>query len=57
MAEAGGSAPEWSGERSAAVKAADRSGAASELAGSKCAAPEQGSSSLPVKKSRVHSKM
>jgi hypothetical protein len=55
--DAGGSAPERSGERIAAVEAADRSGAALELAGSKRAAPEQGSSGRPAKKSRVCSKM
>jgi hypothetical protein len=44
VVEAGGSAPERSGERVAAVEAADRSGAAPELAGSKRAAHEQASS-------------
>jgi hypothetical protein len=57
VAEAEGSAPERSGECIAAVEAADRSGAAPELAGFKRAAPEQGSSSRPTKKSRVRSKM
>jgi hypothetical protein len=57
VAEAGGSAPERSGERIAAVEAADRSGAAPELVGSKRAAPEQGSSGRPAKKSWVRSKM
>jgi hypothetical protein len=51
------SAPEWSVERIAAVEAPDRSGAAPELAGSKLAAPEQGSSGRPTKKSQVHTKM
>jgi hypothetical protein len=55
--EAGGSAPEQLGERSTTVEAADRSGAAPELAGSKRAAPKQGSSGCPMKKSRVRSKM
>jgi hypothetical protein len=40
-----------------AVEAADRSGVAPELTGSKRAAPEQGSSDHPAKKSRVRSKM
>jgi hypothetical protein len=57
VAEAGGSAPEQSGERLATVEAADRSGAAPELAGSKRAPPEQGSSGRPAKKSWVRSKM
>jgi hypothetical protein len=57
VAEADRSAPERSGERVSAVEAADRSGATPELAGSKCAAPEQGSSGRPAKKSRVRSKM
>jgi hypothetical protein len=56
IAEAGGSTPEQSGER-VAVEAADRSGAAPELVGSKCAAPEQSSSGRLAKKSRVRSKM
>jgi hypothetical protein len=51
------SALEQPGERSAAVEAADRSGAAPESVGTKHAAPEQGSSGRPVKKSRVRSKM
>jgi hypothetical protein len=45
------------GERSAAIEAADRIGAAPELAGDKRTAPEQGSSCRLVKKSRVRSKM
>jgi hypothetical protein len=57
IAEVGGSAHERTGERIAAVEAADRSRAAPELAGSKHAAPEQGSSGRPTKKSRVRSKM
>jgi hypothetical protein len=57
IAEAGGSAPERSGERNAAVEVADRSGEAPELAGSKRAAPESGSSGRPAKKHKVHSKM
>jgi hypothetical protein len=57
VAEAGGSAPEQTGERIAAVEAANRSGATPELAGSKRAAPEQGSSGRPAKKSRMHCKM
>jgi hypothetical protein len=57
IAEAGGSAPERSGERSVAVEVVDRRGAALELAGSKRAAPEQGSSGRPAKKSWVRSKM
>jgi hypothetical protein len=57
IAEAGGSAHERTGERIAAVEVADRSGVAPELAGSKHAAPEQGSSGRPTKKSRVRSKM
>jgi hypothetical protein len=56
-AEVGGSAPEQLGESSAAVKVVDRSGAALELVGSKRAAPEQGSSGRPAKKSQVRSKM
>jgi hypothetical protein len=50
-------APEQSGECSAAIMATDRSGAAPELVGTKREAPEQGSSGRPVKKSRVCSKM
>jgi hypothetical protein len=66
VAEAGGSAPERTGERVPAVEVADRSGAAPESAGSKRvapehgskrAAPEQGSSYRPTKKPQVHSKM
>jgi hypothetical protein len=57
IGKAGGSAPERLGERITAVEAADRSGAAPELAGSKCAAPEQGSSGRLEKKSQVRSKM
>jgi hypothetical protein len=57
VAEAGGSALERSGECVAAAEAADRSGAAPELAGSKRSAPEQGLSGRPAKKSRVRSKM
>jgi hypothetical protein len=57
VAKAKESAPEQAGERVAVVKAADRSGKASELAGSKRAAPELGSSGRPVKKARVRSKM
>jgi hypothetical protein len=55
--EAGGSAPEQSGECIAAVEVADRSGAVPELAGSKRATPEQGSSGRLAKKSWVCSKM
>jgi hypothetical protein len=55
VAVAGGLAHEHLGERIAAVDAADRSGAAPKLAGSKRAAPEQGSSGRPAKKSRVRS--
>jgi hypothetical protein len=57
VAEVGGSALEELGERSTTVETVDRSGAAPELAGSKRAAPEKGSSGRPVKKSRVRSKM
>jgi hypothetical protein len=57
VAEAGGSAPERPGEHSATVEAAYRSGVAPELASSKCASPEQGSSGRPTKKSRLRSKM
>jgi hypothetical protein len=57
IVEAGGSALERSGERIAAVKVADRSRTAPELAGSKRAALEQGSSGRPTKKSRACSKM
>jgi hypothetical protein len=57
VAKAKGSAPKQAGERVAVVKAADRSGKASELAGSKRAAPELGSSGRLVKKARVRSKM
>jgi hypothetical protein len=57
VAEAVGSAPEHAGERVVVVEAADRSGTTPELAGSKRAAPEKGSSSRPVKKARVCSKM
>jgi hypothetical protein len=57
IAEVGGSAPVRSGERVVAVEAAVWSGAAPELAGSKRAAAEQGSSGRPMKKSRVGSKM
>jgi hypothetical protein len=57
VAEVGGSTPEQLGERSAAVEAVDRSGVAPELAGSKRAAPEKGSSGRPAKKSQVRSKM
>jgi hypothetical protein len=42
VAEARGLAPERVGERVAVVDAADRSGTAPELVGSKRAAPEQG---------------
>jgi hypothetical protein len=56
IAETGG-ALERSGERIAAVKVADRSRTAPELAGSKRAALEQGSSGRPTKKSRARSKM
>jgi hypothetical protein len=55
--EAGGSAPERTVERIAAVEAVDQSGAALELAGSKRATLEEGSSGHLAKKSRVHSKM
>jgi hypothetical protein len=66
IAEAGGTAPERMGESVAAVEVAGRSGAALETAGprrtvpeqgSKCVAPEQGTSDRPVKKARVRSKM
>jgi hypothetical protein len=57
VAEAGESALEQEGKRVAAVEAAVRSGAAPELAGSKRAAPEQGTVGRPVKKARVRSKM
>jgi hypothetical protein len=57
VAEAGGSAPERTRERIAAVDAADRSEAAPESRGSKREVPEQGSSSCPAKMSRVRSKM
>jgi hypothetical protein len=57
IAKAGGSAPERSGERNAAVEAADRSGEAPELAGSKRAASESGSSGRPVRKHKVRSNM
>jgi hypothetical protein len=66
IAKAGGLAPERAGEHVAAVEAADRSGAAPELVGSrraaleqgsKRAAPKQGLSAPPVKKPRVRSKM
>jgi hypothetical protein len=49
--------PQQTGERVAAVEAADRSGAAPESAGSKRVAPEQGLSGRPTKKPRVRSKM
>jgi hypothetical protein len=58
-AEAGGSAPECTGESLAAVEAAGRSGAAHEMAnpncavpeqGLKCVVPEQGTSDRPMKK-------
>jgi hypothetical protein len=57
VAEVGRSAPERTGECIVPVEAADRSGAAPELAGSKRAALEQGSSGRPAKKSPMHSKM
>jgi hypothetical protein len=66
IAEAGGTAPERTGESVAAVEAAGRSGAALETAGprravpeqcSKRAAPEQGTLDRLVKKARVRSKM
>jgi hypothetical protein len=57
VAEARGSAPERTGECVVAVEVADQRGADPELAGSKQAAPEQGSSGRPAKKSRVRSKM
>jgi hypothetical protein len=57
VAKVGGSTPEQLGERSTAVEAADRTGTALELAGSKRAALKQGSSGRPAKKSRVRSKM
>jgi hypothetical protein len=53
----GRSAPKQSGERSVVVEAEGRSVAAPESVGTKRAAPEQGSSGGPVKKSRVRSKM
>jgi hypothetical protein len=52
-----GDSPRAGGERVAAVEAADRSGVAPELAGSKRVAPEQGLLGRPVKKPRVRSKM
>jgi hypothetical protein len=57
MAKVRGSALEQLVERNAAGKVADRSGEAPESAGSKRAAPEQGSVGRPTKKSRVRSKM
>jgi hypothetical protein len=57
VAEAGGSAPELTGDRIVAVEVASQSGAAPESAGSKRAAHEEGSSGRPVKKPRVRSKM
>jgi hypothetical protein len=57
VAEVGRSAPEQPGEHSAVVEVASRSGASPELVGTKCAAPERGSSGRPVNKSRVRSKM
>jgi hypothetical protein len=57
VAEAGGSAPERSGEHITTVEAAGQSGAAPQLAGSKRVAPEKGSLSRPTKKSGVRSKM
>jgi hypothetical protein len=57
VADVGGSTPEQLGERSVAVEAVDRSGAAPESVGSKRATPEQGSLGHPAKKSRVRSKM
>jgi hypothetical protein len=57
VVKAGGSAPEQAGERVVVVEAADRSGVAPELAGSKRTAPEQGSLGRLVKKARVCSKM
>jgi hypothetical protein len=50
-AEVGRSTPMQSGECSAAVEVADQRGAAPELVGSKCVAPEQGSSGRLAKKS------
>jgi hypothetical protein len=57
VAEAGESAPERAGENVATLEAADRSGTAPELAGSKRTAPKRGSSDRPMKKAQVHSKM
>jgi hypothetical protein len=62
----GGSVPERTREKVAAIEAAGRSGAALETVGSrraapdqglKCAAPELGLSDRPVKKARVRSTM
>jgi hypothetical protein len=53
----GGTAPERTEERVAAVEAADRSRAAPESVGPKPAAPEQGLSDRLVKKPQVRSKM
>jgi hypothetical protein len=49
--------PPSSRQRNATVRAAGRSGVAPKSVGTKRAAPEQGLSGRPVKKSRVHSKM
>jgi hypothetical protein len=66
VAEAGGSAPEHTGESVAAAEVVGQSGAAPEMAGlrravpeqgSKRVAPEQGTSDRQVKKARVRSKM
>ena len=66
VAEAGGTAPERMGENVAAVEAAGRSRGAPETVdsshavpeqGLKRAAPEQGISDRPMKKTRVRSKM
>jgi hypothetical protein len=66
VAEAGGIAPECTGESVVVVEAAGRSGAAPGTVGlrraapeqgSKCATPEQGSSDRSMKKARVRSKM
>jgi hypothetical protein len=66
IAEAGGTAPEQTGENVAAVEAAGRSGEAPKTTGSrrvipkqgsKRAAPEQGISDHLVKKAQVRSKM
>jgi hypothetical protein len=56
-AEAGGSALQRTGEHTAAVEVASRSGAAPESTGSKRAAPEQGLLGRQAKKPQLRSKM